>query len=58
MKRRVTYVQRPETPFEPHQASLSPTAISIRELDAAREDRITFGLNDLPEEVRMTCYRI
>lgn len=58
MKRRVTYVQHPETPFEPHQASLSPSAISIHELDAAREDRITFGLNDLPEEVRMTCYRI
>jgi hypothetical protein len=51
MKRRVTYVQHPETPFEPHQASLSSTTVTIRELDAAREDRITFSFNDLPEEV-------
>ncbi|GLI79425.1 protease B nonderepressible form [Penicillium ochrochloron] len=52
MKRRVTYVQHPETPFEPHQASLSSTTVSVRDLDAAREDRITFGLEDLPEELR------
>jgi hypothetical protein len=54
MKRRVTYVQHPETPFKQHQASLSSTAVSVRDLDAAREDRITFGLEDLPEEVGMT----
>jgi hypothetical protein len=54
MKRRVTYVQHPETPFEPHQASLSSTTVSVRDLDAAREDRITFGLEDLPEEVGNT----
>ena len=41
-----------------HTADRKGIAVSIRELDAAREDRITFGLNDLPAEVRMTCYRI
>ncbi|KAJ5177007.1 Protein pbn1 [Penicillium canariense] len=53
MKRRVTYVQRPETPFEPQQAILSSSALSVHGLDAAREDRITFGLEDLPEELRV-----
>ncbi|OOQ89845.1 Protein pbn1 [Penicillium brasilianum] len=53
MKRRVTYVQHPETPFKPHQASLSSSAVSVRDLDAAREDRITFSLEDLPEELRV-----
>lgn len=51
MKRRITYIQHPETPFKPHQASLSSSAVSVRDLDAAREDRITFSLEDLPEEV-------
>ncbi|KAJ5104474.1 hypothetical protein NUU61_001821 [Penicillium alfredii] len=52
MKRRITYVQRPDAPFEPHQANLASTGLSIRDLDAAREDRITIELDDLPEELR------
>lgn len=52
MKRRITYVQHPDAPFEPHQANLASTGLSIRDLDAAREDRITIELDDLPEEVR------
>lgn len=52
MKRRITFVQRQDTPFEADQAVLTPNTLSIRDLDAAREDRITFGLDDLPAEVR------
>lgn len=52
MKRRVTYVQRQDTPFEADQAVLTPKTLSVRGLDAAREDRITVGLDDLPAEVR------
>lgn len=52
MKRRITFVQHQDTPFEANQAVLTPETLSIRGLDAAREDRITFGLDDLPEEVR------
>ena len=51
MKRRITYIQGVETPFGPRQASLTPSALTIRDLDAAREDRVTFGLDELPEEV-------
>lgn len=54
MKRRITFVQRQDTPFEADQAVLTSNALSIRDLDAAREDRITFNLDDLPEEVSGT----
>ncbi|KAJ5182699.1 hypothetical protein N7492_000315 [Penicillium capsulatum] len=52
MKRRLTLIQPVDAPFEPHQATLTASALSIRALDAAREDRITLGLDDLPEELR------
>lgn len=58
MKRRVTFIQPPDAPFEPHQATLTASTLSLRDLDAAREDRLTFGLDALPEEVSMTCQEI
>lgn len=54
MKRRITFVQRQDAPFEADQAALTGHTLSIRNLDASREDRLTFGLNDLPEEVSVT----
>lgn len=54
MKRRITFVQRQDTPFGADQAVLTPDALAIRGLDAAREDRITFGLDNLPGEVSGT----
>jgi hypothetical protein len=52
MKRRITLLQPLGAPFEPHQAVLSSSNFAIRDLHAARHDRITLGLDDLPEEVR------
>ncbi|KAJ5134650.1 hypothetical protein N7448_000330 [Penicillium atrosanguineum] len=52
MKRRITFIQRPDAPFEADQAALTSKSLTIRNLDAAREDRITFGLDDLPQELR------
>lgn len=52
MKRRITLVQGPGASFEPQQAVLSSNSLAIRDLDAAREERITLGLDDLSEEVR------
>lgn len=52
MKRRTTLIQPLGAPFEPDQAVLSSSNLAIRGLDAARHDRITLGLDDLPEEVR------
>ncbi|KAJ5378727.1 hypothetical protein N7509_011846 [Penicillium cosmopolitanum] len=52
MKRRTTLIQPLGAPFEPDQAVLSSSNLAIRGLDAARHDRITLGLDDLPEELR------
>ncbi|KAJ5908413.1 hypothetical protein N7495_001095 [Penicillium taxi] len=52
MKRRITYFQAPNAPFEQDQVVLTSKNLVIRDLDAARENRITFGLEDLPEELR------
>jgi hypothetical protein len=53
MKRRITFVQPDNAPFDKSQAELTASALSVRALDAAREDRITVGLDELPEEVRI-----
>jgi hypothetical protein len=52
MKRRITFIQRVDASFDPQQAVLTASSLSVRGLDAAREDRITVGLDELPEEVR------
>ncbi|KAJ5619061.1 hypothetical protein N7510_003045 [Penicillium lagena] len=52
MKRRITIVQPENAPFHPSQAELTTSALSVRDLDGAREDRITLGLDELPEELR------
>ncbi|KAJ5958344.1 uncharacterized protein N7479_005494 [Penicillium vulpinum] len=52
MKRRITFIQRVDASFDPQQAVLTASSLSVRDLDAAREDRITVGLHELPEELR------
>ncbi|KAG0155825.1 hypothetical protein PDIDSM_2998 [Penicillium digitatum] len=52
MKRRITLIPRVDAGFDPQQAVLTASSLSIRGLDAAREDRITIGLDKLPEELR------
>lgn len=52
MKRRITLAQAPGSQFEQQQAVLSSNSLAIRGLDAARQERITLDLDDLPEEVR------
>ncbi|OQE39781.1 hypothetical protein PENCOP_c006G00656 [Penicillium coprophilum] len=52
MKRRITFIQRVDAGFDPEQAVLTASSLSVRNLDAAREDRITVGLDELPTELR------
>lgn len=52
MKRRVTYITAPDAPFDPaKQGILSNNNLAIRELDAAKEERFTFALEELPTDV-------
>ncbi|KAJ5099818.1 Glycosylphosphatidylinositol-mannosyltransferase I PIG-X/PBN1 [Penicillium argentinense] len=54
MKRRITFIQGPAAPFDPHQAILSSNSFAVRNLDAAAEDRITITTDQdkLPLELR------
>lgn len=46
----MTYITAPDAAFDPtQQAVLSKDTLSIRGLDAAREERLTFASNELPE---------
>ncbi|KAI9924474.1 hypothetical protein ASPWEDRAFT_48012 [Aspergillus wentii DTO 134E9] len=51
MRRRITFVQRSEAPFEQDQAALTPDALSVTNLDAVREERATFSFEELPSEL-------
>lgn len=55
MKRRVTYITAADAQFDPlKQAILSKDSLSIRGLDAAKEERITLARKELPTEVDIT----
>ena len=52
MKRRITYITAGDGQFEPKtQAVLNHDTLSIRNLDAAKEDQFTFDSAELPVEV-------
>jgi hypothetical protein len=52
MKQRITYlVQDPEV-FSPEQLTVDDGALMLDKVNAAKEHRITFGLSELPREVR------
>ncbi|KAK1145769.1 protease B nonderepressible form [Aspergillus melleus] len=50
MRRRITFVQRPDSPFDLNQAQLSKDALSVRQVLAAREERVTLGVEEVGEE--------
>jgi hypothetical protein len=51
MKQRITYlVQDPEV-FSPEQLEVQGRSLALDKVNAAKEHRITFGLNELPKEV-------
>lgn len=54
MKQRVTYVVHNPDDFDPSQLRLPPTndAFTLDSVNAAKEHRLTFGLSELPQEVR------
>jgi len=51
MKQRITYlVQDPEV-FSPEQLEVQGRSLALDKVNAAKEHRITFGLNELPKKV-------
>lgn len=51
MRRRVTFIQRHDSSFDPSQTDLTSESLSIRNLDAIREDRLSVPADELPSEV-------
>jgi hypothetical protein len=51
MRRRSTFVHHPTLDVDPRQLYVSGDRFVIDNLKAAREERLTFGFNELPEEV-------
>lgn len=58
MRRRITFVQRPDSPFDLDQAVLSRASLSVRQVVAAREERVTVGLEEVNEEVSVPAHRM
>lgn len=52
MRRRITFVQKANAPFDPKQATLTSDSLTIRDLDALREERLTVSLKELPAELQ------
>ena len=50
MRRRITFVHDANDDFDQDQIEVDETSIRLRALKAAREDRLTFGFDELPFE--------
>lgn len=48
MRLRTTFFHRPESPVDPALLRLTDTTLAGPTIDAAREDRVTLGLDELP----------
>jgi hypothetical protein len=51
MRQRITYLQEPEDSIDPKLLKVAKDSISTERLKAAREERITFGFDELPQEL-------
>jgi hypothetical protein len=53
MRQRITLLHKPEDAVNPNSFTITDNSLSLPALKAAREDRITFGLKDLPQEISL-----
>ena len=51
MKRRVTFIVEQDSAFDPKKLDIRGDLLSVKSLQAAREERWTVGLDILPQEV-------
>jgi hypothetical protein len=51
MRQRITYLQEPEDSIDPKLLKVAKDSISTEGLKTAREERITFGFDELPQEL-------
>ena len=51
MRQRITYLQEPQDSVDPSTLKVTKNSISASNVKAAREEKITFGLKELPQEL-------
>jgi hypothetical protein len=51
MRQRITFIQEPKDSIDPSKLTVTSNSISTTELTAAREERVTFGFDELPQEL-------
>ena len=51
MRERITFVHGAEDAFNPEQLQIQKDALHVKSVKAAREDRVTASLYELPQEV-------
>lgn len=56
MKERITFIHPKDRAFDPNQLCISKDFVQIKNLKAAREERLTFSWHELPQEVWNTIY--
>ncbi len=52
MRQRITFFTRPESPVDPALLSVTDTSLVGPQVEAAREDRITLALDELPADLQ------
>ncbi|KAF2004404.1 PIG-X-domain-containing protein [Amniculicola lignicola CBS 123094] len=52
MKQRITYIVHNADDFNPNQLEIKAASIKLNKVKAAKEQRVTFGLSELPGELR------
>lgn len=61
MRQRISFLHKPEDAVEPSSLVVTGTSLTGPALPAAREDRITLALEELPEELRQvlqSCHEL
>ena len=56
MRRRITFVQPDGSEIDGNAFNVSRDGIQLQDLRATREDRLTAGLYELPQEARLSHY--
>lgn len=51
MRQRITFLQEPQDSLDPKLLHVESNSIATKDLKAAREDRITLSLDELPQEL-------
>ena len=52
MRQRVTFFQKPDRPVDPARLQITDSSLAGPDIEAAREERITLALDELPTELR------